>query len=157
VNRGTTFIALKRYDAAISDYSFVLSNDGRNADAFNGRCYAELASNELRKALGDCDAVVRLRPQDGNILDTRDSVYLRLRKPKEALSNFSRAIQLDPHLGTAWYGRALSYSALGIKERVASDVQRARELDSGVEQEMALRGLALARHSEHSPRSLDMK
>jgi tetratricopeptide (TPR) repeat protein len=135
---------LKRYDAAAAAFSFVIANDPRNADALNGRCFTELVSNTLSKALTDCDLAVGLRPQDGNILDTRGSVYLRLRRPKEALSDFDQAIQFDPQLGTAWYGRALSYAALGRKEGIAPAIQRARALDAAVEQKMRLRRLAPA-------------
>ncbi|MEX1083986.1 MAG: tetratricopeptide repeat protein, partial [Xanthobacteraceae bacterium] len=79
VNRGIAYERKGQYDRAIENYSQVIRLDPKNAFAFNNRCWARaILGRELREALADCDASLRLRPNDAATLDSRGFVHIKL-------------------------------------------------------------------------------
>ena len=47
---------------------------------------------------------------------------------ENALTNYSRAIELNPHLGEAYFNRGLIYLQLGQREKAIDDLSKAGEL-----------------------------
>ena len=115
--------------------------DSSRAVAFNGRCWARaLLNQELDKALDDCNAALKLRPGEANILDNRALVYLRRGTFDKALADYNAALKVQPRNAWSLYARSLverrtgnttaadadRASALAINPRVVERVKRYR-------------------------------
>jgi tetratricopeptide (TPR) repeat protein len=78
VSRGNVYLNNDQYDLAVADYSQAIRLDPANADYLSNRCLARaVAGRELTQALADCNASLRLVPNDN---------------PKDAISLYGRGI-----------------------------------------------------------------
>lgn len=102
--RGRSYVGLKNYAAAASDYKKALEDKSRSA------IRTEI---EVRGILGD--------------------LYLKLKQPKDALAQFNTLINKFPHISKGFYGRAEVYKMQGKADLAAKDLKIARELDYDLE------------------------
>jgi tetratricopeptide (TPR) repeat protein/predicted aspartyl protease len=120
------------------------------AIGLNDRCWLRATANrELHKALHDCDRALDLTPdaphaQASHIvralststrldaLDSRGLVYLRLGRPRAAISDYDSALDGNPNIADSLYGRGLAEMRLGRKARAQRDLAAAERLDSGI-------------------------
>lgn len=113
------------YDAAIGSYDQWLKahpEDSGRAPAFNGRCWARALSNrDLDKALGDCDAALRLRPGDAAYLDSRALVRFRRGEIDKALADYDAAVAAQPRNAWALYARSLARRHAGQTAQADTD------------------------------------
>jgi tetratricopeptide (TPR) repeat protein/predicted aspartyl protease len=82
--------------------------DALRPTALNGQCWSLAQLNrDLNKALDDCNAALRARPNTAAYLDSRGLVRLRLGDLRGALADYNAALTAQP--GNAWtlYMRAL--------------------------------------------------
>jgi tetratricopeptide (TPR) repeat protein len=49
--------------------------------------------------------------------------------PKQALANYNKAIQLNPHSADAYYGRGNVYATMGIFDQAAKDFEKALKIN----------------------------
>lgn len=61
--------------------------------------------------------------------NNRGMAYNKLRKDEDAISNYNRAIELDPYYTQAYYNRGIVYEKLGKDEDAISDYSKAIQLD----------------------------
>ena len=109
------------------------------------RCWARVELGvDLDKALDDCDAAVDAAPKNALFLGDRAWVYLRLGKPKKAVSDFDRALALDPHRAWSMYGRGLAHLALGETTEGQTDLAAARKQQPAIDADIGRAGLPLA-------------
>jgi tetratricopeptide (TPR) repeat protein len=93
----------------------------------NSRCWARATQGTgLDLALADCNASLRLRPDDVPTLDSRGLVYLRMHRYPEAILDYDAAISRGPALAPSFYGRALAKRALGDEAGSVSDIASAK-------------------------------
>lgn len=150
------------YPTAIEQIDQWLSNHRDNehqALGLNARCRLGASANRnLESALDDCNHALALRPlaperiesrirnaltpDNPYILDSRGLVYLRLGNFKDAMLDYDSALQGNPGLANALYGRGLAELRLGKKAQGARDLAAAEKLDSGIAQRFAKMGLA---------------
>jgi len=59
-------------------------------------------NNELDKALSECELGIQLSPNSAIAHNYRGEIYEQMGQPENAITNYQRAIQLDPELEDAW-------------------------------------------------------
>jgi tetratricopeptide (TPR) repeat protein len=133
--RGMVYERLKQWDKAEADLQTALNFQPDQPYVLNylGYSWADQGIN-LDKAAAMIEKAVRLRPEDGAIVDSLGWVYYRMGQYDKAVKTLERAIELDPteaeindHLGDAYWKvgrksearfqwkRALSFSKDDIK------------------------------------------
>lgn len=132
---------------------------GDQADGLNSLCWLRATGNrDLLQALDECNRALSLKPHvdaetgtliartvasdDPDILDSRGLVYLRLGRLEDAFHDYDSALQINPRIPTALYGRGLTELRAGETSQGQSDLAAAEKLDSGIAQRFATIGLA---------------
>ncbi len=85
----------------------------------------EVALNEMA---ADLKAVIALSPRNTYAHYNLAYVQAMLGSYEEAISSYSRAVELKPDLGEAYFNRALIYLQIGDKEKGVADLSKAGEL-----------------------------
>jgi len=112
-------------DAALANYDLWLKDHGRDSariSAFNGRCWARaLLDRELDKALADCNAAIKLQPNQPAYLDSRALVHFRRGELPAALADYDAAIALSPRNAWSLYVRGLVEAKMGQADKAKAD------------------------------------
>lgn len=121
------------FDRAIEQFDLWMAahrDDARRGTAQNGRCWARmLADKDLDRALGDCNAAVRVMTGNPSFLDSRAFVHLRQKDDQAALADFDAALAIDARRPWALYGRSIAEEHLGRTTEAARDRALATALD----------------------------
>jgi tetratricopeptide (TPR) repeat protein len=64
-------------------------------------------TNELAKALSECELAIQLNPNSAIAYNYRGEIYEQMGKLEDAITNYQRAVQVDSELEVAW-GNLLS-------------------------------------------------
>jgi tetratricopeptide (TPR) repeat protein len=75
------------------------------------------------------DEKVIFNPRDELAYQERGDAQIRLGNPKEALSNYRRAIQINPKFIKAYYGMATAHAILGLYSHAMAEIVKAMELE----------------------------
>ena len=121
------------YALALADFSSVIAVRPGLARAWNSRCWTRvLAGRDYSAALSDCDKAIALDPANANSFDSRGFVYLRLNGFRKAVADFDQALQRQPRLASALFGRALA--KLYLRDLSApKDLAAAKAIEPGIE------------------------
>jgi tetratricopeptide (TPR) repeat protein len=86
-----------------------LALDQASAQLLNERCWL-LATHrmDLPRALADCDAALKLRPNNSAYLDSRGLVRLQMGQYDKALADYEASVAAVPDQTSAIYGRGLA-------------------------------------------------
>jgi len=104
--------------------------DVRLGSALNSRCWFRAEANQdLDEALKDCKRALHLSGRDGQILDSRGLVYLRLGKLDDAIDDYDAALKQNPKIATSLFGRALAELSKGEKSHGQADIAAAEKID----------------------------
>lgn len=102
------------------------------------------AANRLEEARLLFDGLCRLKDDDARYHNALGAVWLRLKRPQEALNELNRAIQLDDSSIDARVNRAETYLVLQHFEKAAADLRQAIALDPGKNSQAANRARQFA-------------
>jgi tetratricopeptide (TPR) repeat protein len=127
-HRGTAFLGMKNYKAAIQDYAHALAYRPDWDTVYYDRGLVYLKMREYEKAINDFSRAIELKPDYSEAYNNRGLAYENLNRRHEALNDYSQATKLDPNNGAAHnnLGRALVYAGR-IKEAIQS-YRRAEDL-----------------------------
>jgi tetratricopeptide (TPR) repeat protein len=117
-----------RGELPLPDY---LSSSRDNPQEIATLAAAFYAANRLEEARVLFDGLCRMDEKDARYQNALGAVWLRLRKPEEALNALNRALQLDEANIDAWVNRAEAYLVLKHFDAAASDLRHAIALDPG--------------------------
>ncbi|MBX0327703.1 protein kinase [Oscillochloris sp. ZM17-4] len=122
--------ALNRYhygqpDAAIADFTTVITIDGNSRDARAGRGALLIASGNYEVALDDAHALIAIDPADASGYIFRGFVLLAMDRAPEAQRDFEDALTLGPDEIGARYGRGLALLAQDQAEEAIPDLEAA--------------------------------
>lgn len=107
--------------------------DHGRANALNGRCWARaLLDRELDKALGDCNAALRLRPGEAAYLDSRALVRLRRGELDKAIADYDAALAKRPREPWSLYARGIAERRAGNGAQADADSAAALAIDPEV-------------------------
>lgn len=136
VKQGLPAEALRLADAAVA-------KDTKDATALNERCWLKATTNvQLETALADCDAAVKLAPDNAAILDSRGFVKLRTGAIDAAIDDYDAALRLSPNLAASLYGRGIAHARRGEQAAANADLARARTLSPDIDRRFADYGVS---------------
>ncbi len=144
----------RRYADAARDETVwlrLLTADGPDnapgPNEYNIHCWDQAHTLNLIEALSDCQkAIALLKTSYGfdpanhkyelltksktaaNIYDSTGYVYLKLKRPTQAIYNYSTALSLYPKFASSLYGRALAEQALGQTQAATADFTAAKTI-----------------------------
>ncbi len=95
-------------DAVIEACSALIERAPSVARYFNARGVAYFAQKDIRRALEDFNAAVRLAPQDSIILTNRCNAYIQLRQYDRAIDDCDDALRARPGNTQALYARGIA-------------------------------------------------
>ena len=84
--------------AVLRDLDFLIVRASDYAEAYNQRAIVYYRIGEFRRAVADCEAVLRLNPHHFGAAAGMAQCYLRLNKPQAALRAFRTALEINPNL-----------------------------------------------------------
>lgn len=133
--------SLEEFDLWIATHP----GDHRQAPALNARCWARAMLNEaLRQALDDCNAALRLRPDEPAFLDSRATVLLRMGQLVQAIVDYDAALAQQPGLAWSRYGRGLAKLRKGLAAAGREDLTAAVAIDPSLPEKAEKHGVILS-------------
>jgi len=107
-----------------------LKPDSKIAYDVRASCYSSM--NEPAKALADYDKCILLNPDDHRSYNNRGTILMNsLQKANEALSEFTKAISINP-LGHYYLNRSFCYYKLGNMQKAKEDALIATQKGTAV-------------------------
>lgn len=116
-------------EKAIEFYDKALVVDPQWVRAFYGRLEMRMELRDYQKALSDCNAIIRLRPNSNDGYLHRAAVYFQLKKYDQAIADFEKGRAFGTPFAAAYLARAKQREAAGQKKLAAEDRRRAAFLD----------------------------
>ena len=94
----------------------------------------------LKQALADCNEALRLMPGNAATHDSRAFIFLKMTHYDAAVSDYDAALQVDPKLAFALYGRGLA--RLRNEDPAGeADIAAAKALQADIAEEYARYGM----------------
>jgi tetratricopeptide (TPR) repeat protein len=132
--RSTINLALGHYPPALLDIAAAIAIEPRDAMAYNQRACVYLAMEQYKEALADARQAVEYDKHLAPAIDTEATALAYLGQFDQALAAINRAIEEDNGAsGICFYHRAIIYTALGDKDKAASDLGQAKKLGYDLE------------------------
>jgi len=141
-----SYFMLREPEAALAQLNHWIASHSQAPDlhaALNQRCWARaLIGTELEKALEDCNAALKSRPEAAAYLDSRGLVYLRMRNLDKAIENYTAALRLAPKSAWSLYGRGLARVGKGEAEAGNADIEAAKAIRASIADDAKRYGLS---------------
>ncbi len=118
--RGICLKHLERFPEALEMYSQVLAK-GAHAGASHGRATIRSATGNYNGATQDFTDCIKGGVDDAGVRLLRGIAYFQLGLHEDAVSDLSKAIEMDPQGASAYFRRSQVYRAMGEEERAAQD------------------------------------
>ena len=126
---------------AVVDYREAVRLAPGNPSLLNGLCWnMALANDNLDEARAICDESLRIRPNDDNTLDSRGMVGLKQGRFQQAWADYDAAFQRNG-IAPFLYGRGIAAKRLGRTTEGDADIAAALEMDPGIAETYARRGM----------------
>ena len=93
------------------------------ATAYDGRCWAFNDLQQFERGLADCKTAITLAPQYYYGHLNLGSSLVGLGKISEAITEYTKAIELKPNLTHAYWGRGTAFATLGNKDLARKDFE----------------------------------
>jgi tetratricopeptide (TPR) repeat protein len=121
---------------AAADFNFACAGasgpiriDPTDANYFNGRCWDRaLVGKDLKGALADCNESLRLRPNDGNMLNSRGLVEFKLGAFDAAIADYGVAIAQNAKDADSLYARGVAKLKKGDTAAGNADIAAAKAI-----------------------------
>lgn len=94
-NRAIVHVLNRKYDLAIADYTEAIRRRP-NADSYNNRGHAHASKNDLNRAIADFAAAINSDATYVLAYVNRGASYERLGRKSDAISDYRKALLLDP-------------------------------------------------------------
>jgi tetratricopeptide (TPR) repeat protein/serine/threonine protein kinase len=149
IYRGTLHRDSGEMDKAIADFSWVIANDPKLAEAWElrGNCYHR--KGEFAKAVEDYSQEIKLKPDRWEAWNGRAWAHFHLQQWDQAVADFSEAIDRAPEVHTNWFHRGLAYLNLAQWDKAAADFTTVTERWPADPGGWYLRGQAHAQSNQH--------
>lgn len=132
-HRGVAYHNVGKFDLAKADFDAALGLDPKNATAYRFRANIYALANDYKRVVLDLNKCLELDPkkcgQDAALFQNRGEAYHQLGKPKEALEDFGRALNLNPRYVFALVNRGKTYVDLRKYDLALKDYNKAVEYE----------------------------
>ena len=125
-----TFNQTKVWQNGGNLWSKALEYDNNSATAWQNRALYFREKKDFKRALGNLDTAIAIRPKSGEFYNSRGKTYTDLGKTDLAMADFTKATELKPDLAEAWANLGNAYGQLGKMDRALIDLTKSLELDS---------------------------
>jgi len=123
-----------RYAEAIPGFDRALAIAPDDVRFLAARCWARAGEgSDLNRALADCNRAVDLAPELAAPRANRGMVRLKQQNWRAAIQDYSRALDSDPLLPTALFGRGYAHARLNDMALARADIVVARQLDQNID------------------------
>lgn len=129
-NRGSAYAILKEYTKAVNDFTKLIDLSPNDGDAYTYRANAYFYLGQPEAfvlAIKDYTKVLELK-NDTKVYLNRGSCYANIGKYNEAISDYSKYIEIYPGEANPYYYRALAYIEKNDKDKSAVDLKKACEM-----------------------------
>lgn len=137
--RGVALSMLKNYKTAIEDFDAIIAANQDFTPAYIARGVARYEDSKMQEdqrfamqgiamAAADFDTATRLNPRLQHAWYNKGYILYTQRDYSQAADCFTKAIDIDPEFGAAYYNRGLCELSLGKKSEAFADLSRAGEL-----------------------------
>lgn len=141
-NRGKAYSDVGEQQRAIQDFSRAIALGNDQGATRNGRCWARaVLGEELGLAREDCEAAVRMQPDDGNNINSLAFVRFRSGDYAGAISDYTASLSLNPDAASSYYMRGRAKAEIN-DPTAANDIGKGMSLEPGVAQRYAGYGIA---------------
>ena len=139
IARGATYTDMRDYNAAIADFTEVITLNPYNADAYYGRGIAYHWKGNLDAAIADYDRAIKMVPPMTQAFAARGAAKLSQGKVADALTDFDEAVNADPKDATNYERRGDAYARLGDIGKARDAWSQALSLSSETESKARLK------------------
>lgn len=134
------------YDG-LRDLDRAVELDPKNGQIYFARAVKKYGMQDIPGAIRDVDQFINLEPVDGRFgmsdaYSLRGTLHLAAYEVQEAVSDYSKAIQLDPSCSRAFVDRGMAKVQLGDHRGAIEDLTQAISLDPSNAEAFYWRGLA---------------
>ena len=129
-NQGIIYEIQKNYELAVTNYTKAIELGGKQYPelyVFRGNIYFDLEKPDL--ALADYQISIKLLPKDATGYNNVGYVYSTKENFSQAITYYTKAIEIDPKYLLAYTGRAYCYDAIGNTK--LADLDRKKYSDLG--------------------------
>ncbi|RZL44387.1 MAG: tetratricopeptide repeat protein, partial [Pedobacter sp.] len=129
-NQGIIYEIQKNYELAVTNYTKAIELGGKQYPelyVFRGNIYFDLEKPDL--ALADYQMSIKLLPKDATGYNNVGYVYSTKENFSQAITYYTKAIEIDPKYLLAYTGRAYCYDAIGNTK--LADLDRKKYSDLG--------------------------
>jgi Tfp pilus assembly protein PilF len=116
------------YQAALTDFTQVITGGLESADAYYNRGVTYAALNNNKAALADFQKALALDPTHAMAYSNRGNVRYQLKDTQGALEDYNQALTFNPTYAKAYYNRGVTYAALNNNKAALADFQKAADL-----------------------------
>jgi tetratricopeptide (TPR) repeat protein len=128
LQRGEIYLAMRRPDPAIADFSRAIDLKPDLVDAYRNRAEAHFQKREIERAADDYTRAMSLAPKDVSLVYSRGQLYYHAGDCRRALDDYTAAIALKP-IAQFFAERALCYGLTGDNGLELADYEHAAELE----------------------------
>jgi tetratricopeptide (TPR) repeat protein len=111
--RGLRYLAKRRFDRAVADFTTALKRDGKRADSYCGRGQAFLARRDYDTAIADLTEALKLDPKATDAYYHRALAQRTKKNYDQAIADLTQAIRLAPSGEVLYYERGMVYRLKG--------------------------------------------
>jgi len=123
-----------RYAEAIPGFDKALALSPNDVRFLAARCWARAGEgSDLGRALADCNRAVDLAPELAAPRANRGVVRLKQQNWRAAIQDYTRALDTDPAMPMALFGRGYAYARTGEMPEARADIGAARRMDASID------------------------
>ena len=142
--RARAYQALKENEKALADYDVLVQiekSPEMKADYLRERAKIAVTMERYQQAISDYDKIIQLYKETGKeeflytILRKRGDIYRDIGDYEKAIFDYTEAIQRttkEKYIKTCYFYRGLCHKALGNKEQMQEDLEKADSLGHGL-------------------------
>ena len=139
MRRAIAHSVLRDFEAAISDFTYYISLDDKNALAYWQRAVCQAEMDEFNKAEGkgvvnihsaeaDFSDAIRLNSSNAYIYYNRGNLHAGRNELSKAIDDYTIALKIDNRLAEAYYNRGIARAKSGNRQAGIQDLSKAGEL-----------------------------
>ena len=151
--RAAAYDRTGRYEAAAGYYADLIARYPGDAGLLNARCWTVGKwGRALDTGLANCDAALKLSPDNPAILDSRGLVLLRMGRLDDAIAAYDAALRQRPGTPDSLYGRGMARLKRGLASDGGADLASAKALDPKIGAEFTAYGISPASEASAAAR-----